>query len=80
MGMKCRCINTAKDWNGCCKELFFKADFLLFPLGTSDMVLGVQWICTLGGHTWDINFSFSRLTMKFEYEGKKMMLQVLRLS
>lgn len=49
-----------------CKELewllqgtVFKADFLLLPLGTSDMVLGVQWLCTLGRSTGDIKFNFS---------------------
>lgn len=39
------------------------------------MVLGVQWLCTLGGNTGDIKFNFRRLTMEFEYEDKMIMLQ-----
>lgn len=35
------------------KELF-KAYFLLLPLGTCDMVLGVQWLYDLG----DTKFNF----------------------
>lgn len=53
----------------------FKANFLILPLGTSDMVLGVHWLCTLGGSTDGVKFNFRRLTMEFEYEDKMMMLQ-----
>lgn len=47
--------------SGMCKGLewlfhntVFRVDFLLLPLGTCDMVLGVQWLSTLG----DIIFNF----------------------
>nr|GEY71133.1 hypothetical protein [Tanacetum cinerariifolium] len=44
---------------------------MLNPLGGCDMVLGVQWLSTLG----DINCNFKNLTMKFNYQGKKIMLR-----
>nr|XP_009593959.1 uncharacterized protein LOC104090542 [Nicotiana tomentosiformis] len=52
----------------------FRADFLLLPLGTCDVVLGVQWLSDLG----DILFNFKKLTMQFEYEGKMLLLQGIR--
>lgn len=48
----------------------FSVDFLLLPLGNSDMVLGVQWLCTLGRTSGDIQFNFRRLALEFEFEGK----------
>ncbi|GJT41734.1 retrotransposon-related protein [Tanacetum coccineum] len=45
----------------------YEADCMLLPLGGCDMVLGIQWLSTLG----DINCNFKNLTMKFNYQGKK---------
>eukprot|EP00268_Persea_americana_P002744 TRINITY_DN10847_c0_g2_i3.p1 TRINITY_DN10847_c0_g2~~TRINITY_DN10847_c0_g2_i3.p1 ORF type:complete len:146 (+),score=23.58 TRINITY_DN10847_c0_g2_i3:612-1049(+) len=36
-------------------------DFYLLPLDGYDVVLGTQWLCTLGPIVWD----FSKLQMKF---------------
>lgn len=49
----------------------FRADFLIFPLCTCDVVLGVQWLTDLG----DIIFNIKQMTMKFAYEGKTLCLQ-----
>ncbi|OIT29769.1 hypothetical protein A4A49_16291 [Nicotiana attenuata] len=49
----------------------FQIDFLLLTLGTCDMVLGVQWLQTLG----DIKMNFTQLTMEFQLHGKKHLLQ-----
>lgn len=48
----------------------FQADFMVIDLGNCDMVLGVQWLKTLGPITWD----FDRLVMQFKYESKKVTL------
>lgn len=45
----------------------FKADFMLIPSGSCDMMLGYQWLETLGPITWD----FRHLEMKFVYENQK---------
>lgn len=55
--------------------IILRANFLLLPLGSNDMVLGVQWLCTLCGEKGDILFNLRALTMKFEYEGKVQTLQ-----
>ncbi|CAL5328511.1 unnamed protein product [Camellia sinensis] len=43
------------------------ADYFLFPLEGCDVVLGAQWLSTLGPIIWD----FSKLQMKFCHEGKE---------
>ncbi|KAH0632375.1 hypothetical protein KY284_035161 [Solanum tuberosum] len=49
----------------------FASDFLLLPLGNVDIVLGVQWLNTLGR----ILFDFSNRTIEFMYQGKKHVLK-----
>ncbi|XP_059277948.1 uncharacterized protein LOC132032198 [Lycium ferocissimum] len=49
----------------------FAVDFLLLPLGSCEVVLGVQWLLTLG----DIKMNFNKLTMEFWYKGKKHLLR-----
>ena len=44
---------------------------LLLPLGNYDMVLGVQWLETLGEIRWD----FRELRMEFIVGGKKHVLR-----
>nr|XP_033512573.1 uncharacterized protein LOC117277249 [Nicotiana tomentosiformis] len=45
----------------------FSAEYLLLPLGSCGVVLGVQWLLTLG----DIKMNFRKLTMEFWYKGRK---------
>ncbi|KAG8368991.1 hypothetical protein BUALT_Bualt15G0103800 [Buddleja alternifolia] len=45
----------------------FIADLMTIPLGGCDMVLGIQWLITLG----DINWNFSQLKMDFTTDNKK---------
>ncbi|KAH0655478.1 hypothetical protein KY285_030360 [Solanum tuberosum] len=47
------------------------SDFLLLPLGNIDIVLGVQWLNTLGR----ILFDFSKRTIEFMHQGKKHVLR-----
>ena len=48
----------------------FYADVLLIPLGSCDMVLGVQWLSTLGTIQW----SFQTLHMEFYFNNKRHVL------
>ncbi|GJT52264.1 retrotransposon-related protein [Tanacetum coccineum] len=49
----------------------FQADMMLIPLGGCEMVLGVQWLATLG----DIVCNFLQLRMEFMYQGRKVVLR-----
>ncbi|GJU69088.1 disease resistance protein [Tanacetum coccineum] len=43
----------------------FTGDVMLLPLGGSEMVLGIQWLATLG----DMQCNFKKLIMKFNHKG-----------
>ncbi|XP_075665366.1 uncharacterized protein LOC142635031 [Castanea sativa] len=51
----------------------FVVDFNVLHLGGCAVVLGTQWLSTLGEISWD----FKLLTMKFSYLGKRVLLQGL---
>ena len=52
----------------------FVIDFNVLHLGGCEVVLGTQWLSTLGEISWD----FQLLTMKFMYLGKRVFLQGLQ--
>ncbi|KAF7139795.1 hypothetical protein RHSIM_Rhsim06G0000800 [Rhododendron simsii] len=56
-----------KDFNWTMQGAEFTADMRLLPLGGCDMVLGVQWLSTLGPVLWD----FKNLKMEFTVLGAK---------
>lgn len=49
----------------------FSSNFLLLPLGNIDIVLGVQWLNTLGR----LLFDFNNKTIEFVYQGRKHVLR-----
>jgi hypothetical protein len=49
----------------------FHVDLFVIPLAGYDMVLGTQWLATLGPVLWD----FSRWNMTFEWHGKSVCWQ-----
>ncbi|PHT82753.1 hypothetical protein T459_11196 [Capsicum annuum] len=49
----------------------FSVEFWLLPLGSCGVVLGVQWLLTLG----DIKMNFRDLTIEFWYKGRKHILK-----
>ncbi|XP_075104752.1 uncharacterized protein LOC142178871 [Nicotiana tabacum] len=51
--------------------VMFQDDFLVLPIGSCDVVLGIQWLSKLG----DIQIKFEKLYMKFVYQGKQVALQ-----
>ncbi|CAH1437342.1 unnamed protein product [Lactuca virosa] len=70
-GGQLACNEIVKDFCWTIQGMEFKADVYLVPLGGCDMVLGVQWLSTLGPILCD----FKHLTMQFNYQGKKMVLR-----
>lgn len=49
----------------------FQDDFLVLPVGSCDVVLGIQWLCKFG----DIQVNFKKLFMKFMYQDKMVTLK-----
>jgi len=52
----------------------FQADFMVIPLGNCDVVLGVQWLVTLGDITWNLQ----KLEMSFVAGHKKVLLHGIK--
>ena len=65
------CVAVCKGLYWTLQRLNFTTDVLLLPLGSYDMVLGIQWLETLGEIKWD----FKSLRMEFEVHEKKHMLR-----
>ncbi|GJR80311.1 hypothetical protein Tco_0151096 [Tanacetum coccineum] len=49
----------------------FTANVMLLPMGGCDMVLGIQWLSTLG----DIKWNFQNLKIEFLYNNKRVCLR-----
>ncbi|GJY05474.1 retrovirus-related pol polyprotein from transposon TNT 1-94 [Tanacetum coccineum] len=60
-----------KDFKWHFENTIFTTDIMLLPLGGCDMVLGIQWLATLG----DIKCNFKELRMEFKYNGKGVALR-----
>lgn len=60
------------EWN--LKNTTFSLSVMLIPLQGCDVVLGVQWLATLGPITWE----FNKLEMGFMWENKKVLLHGIR--
>ncbi|GJX58361.1 retrotransposon-related protein [Tanacetum coccineum] len=63
-----------KPFNWSIQGQDYSCDAMLLPLGGCEMVLGVQWLATLG----DIKWNFKNLTMEFELFGKRILLRGTR--
>jgi len=44
---------------------------MIVPLGSSEMILGVQWLSTLGPILWD----FEKLIIEFNHQGKQVVIK-----
>lgn len=49
------------------QQVTFKAVVIVLPLGLCDLILGIQWLRSLGPILWD----FDKLQMEFSFNGKK---------
>nr|GEX97690.1 reverse transcriptase [Tanacetum cinerariifolium] len=63
--------STSRQFAWSLQGQIFKSDVMLLPLGGCDMVLGVQWLSTLG----DIKWNFHTLRLEFTFQGKKITLR-----
>ncbi|GKC91516.1 reverse transcriptase [Tanacetum coccineum] len=54
-----------------CRGEEFETNVMLFSLGGCEMVLGIQWLSTLG----NILNNFKEIKMEFKYNGKKILLR-----
>ncbi|GKA02599.1 omega-3 fatty acid desaturase, endoplasmic reticulum-like protein, partial [Tanacetum coccineum] len=64
-------VSECKGFQWQLKGETFTADAVILPLGGFDMVLGIQWLATLG----DIKCNFQELKMQFVYNIKKICLR-----
>ncbi|KAF7154741.1 hypothetical protein RHSIM_Rhsim01G0051500 [Rhododendron simsii] len=70
-GTKISSKAMVKNLHWTVQDTDFVSDMRLLPLGGCDMVLGVQWLSTLGTVLWD----FQNLQMQFSVLGKQLVLQ-----
>ncbi|GKB80299.1 ty3-gypsy retrotransposon protein, partial [Tanacetum coccineum] len=60
-----------KDFQWKIQGVLFTTDVMMLPLGGCELVLGVQWLSTLGTIQWN----FKELRMEFMFQGKKIVLR-----
>ena len=70
-GNKLACQYRCKNFSWKINGTVFDTDVLLIPIGTCDMVLGMQWLRTLG----EISWNFQETIMKFEIKGQNLCLK-----
>nr|KYP59360.1 Transposon Ty3-I Gag-Pol polyprotein [Cajanus cajan] len=70
-GNKMKIEAIVKEFSWFLQHNKFQADMMLIPLGCCDMVLGIEWLVTLG----DIVWNFDKLKMEFVVDGKRHVLR-----
>ncbi|XP_042009918.1 uncharacterized protein LOC121758578 [Salvia splendens] len=70
-GNRLECDSMCKSLKWVLRNTTFTTDVLLLPLGNCDMILGVQWLETIGAIHWD----FKNLIMEFKLMGKRFVLR-----
>uniref|UniRef100_A0A2N9GEU1 Integrase catalytic domain-containing protein n=1 Tax=Fagus sylvatica TaxID=28930 RepID=A0A2N9GEU1_FAGSY len=73
-GQVIRTLGECKEVKFKMQGLYLKLTFNLLELGGYGIVLGTQWLSTLGMINWD----FKNFMMRFMHEGKKVWLQGLK--
>nr|KYP34429.1 hypothetical protein KK1_044610 [Cajanus cajan] len=70
-GTKLHISFVVKDFSWTIQQTTFTSDMMLIPLGCCDLVLGIEWLVTLGNITWN----FDKLTMEFVVQGRRHVLR-----
>ena len=73
-GAQLTCQTMCKKFSWTMDDIEYEADIFIVPLGSCDMVLGVQLLATLGSIMWN----FEELTMKFVHNARKHLLQGIK--
>ncbi|XP_019451750.1 PREDICTED: uncharacterized protein LOC109353842 [Lupinus angustifolius] len=70
-GNKLQISAVVKDFSWTIQHTKFILDMMLIPLDCCDVVLGIEWLVTLGDITWN----FDKLTMDFVVQGRRHVLK-----
>ncbi|XP_017227846.1 uncharacterized protein LOC108203433 [Daucus carota subsp. sativus] len=70
-GTHIQCQGVVRNFSWKLSGQVFTADVLLISLGSCDMVLGIQWLSTLGSIKWD----FQKLIMEFKWADQSVKLK-----
>ncbi|GKB74012.1 transposon ty3-G gag-pol polyprotein, partial [Tanacetum coccineum] len=70
-GQRMMSTSVCHDLKWSLQNEVFTSDMLLLPLGSCEIVLGIQWLATLG----DMQFNFKKLIMKFNHKGRQLVLR-----
>jgi len=70
-GNKVQILNVVKSFTWVIQNTSFSFDIMSLPLGCCDLVLGVEWLVTLGDITWN----FDKLTMEFVTQERRHVLR-----
>ncbi|KAL1188159.1 hypothetical protein V5N11_003190 [Cardamine amara subsp. amara] len=73
-GRTLKVSGLVKQFQWSVRHYTFQADFMIIPLGNCDMVLGIQWLKTLGRISWD----FNTLDMSFTVGKQRIALQGIK--
>ncbi|GJX19436.1 putative mitochondrial protein [Tanacetum coccineum] len=70
-GQRMMSTSVCHDFKWSFQNEVFTSDVMLLPLGGCEMVLGIQWLATLG----DMQCNFKKLIMKFNHKGRQLVLR-----
>jgi len=70
-GQQLACTSVCHNFAWSLLGEVFTTDVILIPLGSCEMVLGIQWLTSLGPILWD----FEKLRMEFQKEGRRIVLR-----
>ena len=73
-GYKLQCLYICRGFKWQMHNAHFEADMLIIPLGSCDIILGIQWLSQLITMRWN----FNKLHMEFTYEGRDHILRGLK--
>ena len=70
-GNKLHISTIVRNFTWTIQHTTFESNIMLIPLGCCDLVLGIEWLVTLGDITWN----FDKLSMEFKVQGRRHVLR-----
>lgn len=74
-GHQLKPLFVVKNFTWTIQQTQVSADVMVLPFGCHDVILGIQWLKSLGPILWDL---FDKLQMEFTTKGKKFVLRGAR--